>query len=350
MKRTANWWRVGLVAAVIAGALVVAAPAFALTITGAGATFPAPLYQTWARHYGTAHINYQAVGSGTGIAQIKAGTVAFGGSDKPTTRADLNSWGLVQFPSCVGGVVPIVHINGIGAGKVKLTGSVLAKIFEGQIKNWNDSRIKSLNRGVALPKNLKIKVVHRSDSSGTTWIFTHYLKAVDPSGWKWADMSGRWPVGTGAKGNEGVVNFVKGPSYNGAIGYVEYAYAVQSHTPYTQLKNKGGHWVLPRLSTFTAAASHASYNWSNGYVTNLVNTSGASSWPITGATYILVKRSQKSYATGHGVLAFFNWAYTSSRGIGDAKSLNYVPIPKSAVKKIKSTWHSFVKAGTKACW
>ena len=163
-------------------------------------------------------------------------------------------------------------------------------------------------------------------------------------------MSGSWPVGTGASGNQGVATFVKSSSYNGAIGYVEYAYALQSHIPYTQLKNRSGKWVLPSYTTFKGAASHASYAWKNGFVTNLVNMKGTKSWPITGATYILVKRSQKAMATGHGILAFFNWAYTSSKGIGDAKSLQYVPLPSSAVKKVKAMWHTNVKAAGKPCW
>jgi len=349
MKRTATWWRAGLIAAVIAGTLVIAAPALALTITGAGATFPAPLYQKWAKDYKKANVNYQAVGSGTGIAQIKAGNVNFGASDKPLNKTDkggLDDLGLVQFPSCIGGVVPVVHINSIGSGRVRLTGAVVAQIYKGNIKYWNDSRIQKLQHGLTLPK-VKIKVVHRSDSSGTTWIFTHYLKAVDSS-WPFADMSGSWPTGVGQQGSALVANFVK--HNNGAIGYVEFAYALQVHVPYAQMKNKAGRWVLPSLGTFSAAATHATYSAKVGFVTNLVNMSGKTSWPITGATYILVRKSQKTYATGHGMLAFFNWAYTSSKGLSDAKNLQYVHIPSSAVSKIKAMWHSNVKAGGKACW
>jgi len=353
MKRASARWavRAGVVAAVAAGLLVTAAPGFGLSITGAGATFPAPLYQKWAKDYKNAtgvSVNYQGVGSGTGIAQIKAGTVNFGASDKPSTRSDLDTWGIVQFPSCVGGVVPIVHIGNIGAGRLKLTGKVLALIYEGNVAYWIDARIKAINPGLSLPKT-RIVTVHRSDSSGTSWIFTHYLKAVDSS-WPFADMSGKWPGNNtlGEKGSENVAAVVK--SRNGYIGYVEYAYAIQAKIAYAQMRNKAGRWVLPSLTTFSAAASHASWAWKSGFSANLVNMTGATSWPITGATYILVRKGQKAYATGHGILAFFNWAYSSTKGKSDTKALQYVQIPPGAVTKIKSMWHANVKAGGKACW
>jgi phosphate transport system substrate-binding protein len=351
MSKAARWWpvRAGIVVAVAVGMLAGASSALAATtINGAGATFPALLYGRWAGHYSAARIIYNAVGSGTGIAQITNGTVNFGASDKPLTRAVLNSSpGLVQFPSCVGGVVPIVHIPGVSSGRLKLTGPVLALIYEGKITKWSDSRITSLNHGLKLSG--KIWTVHRSDSSGTTWIFTHYLKAVS-SAWGFTDMSGRWP-GSNAIGmakSSGVAAAVK--SRVGAIGYIEYSYALTANIPYAQMKNKSGKWVLPSESKFAAAASHAKWTWANGFATSLVNTTGASSWPITGATYILVRRSQSSYATGHAMLKFFNWAFTSSRGVSDAKSLDFVPLPAAATKAIRTVWHSLVKAGSKPCW
>jgi len=354
MKRTERWWRGLVVTAVLVGVLITAAPALGLTLTGAGATFPQPLYSKWAKDYNAAtkvRVNYSGVGSGTGIAQIKAGTVNFGASDKPSTPADLNSWGIAQFPSCVGGVVPIIHLtdragNRIGNGRLKLTGSVLSLIYRGKITKWSDSRITSLNRGLRLPSS-RIRVFHRSDASGTSWIFTHYLKAVD-SAFPFADMNGAWPVGTGARGNQGVANGVK--TNSGAIGYVEYAYSIQARTPYVQLKNKAGHWVLPSLGTFAAAASHATWSAKAAFVTNLVNMRGTTSWPITGATYILVRKAQKSYSLGHGVLAFFNWGLTKAKGKTDARVLQYVSLPSGAVKKIKASWHTSIRAGSKPCW
>ena len=350
-SKRSSWTKAALIAGIALVVLVAAAPAMALTITGAGATFPYPVYAKWAHDYKAVsgvQINYQPVGSGGGIAAIEAGNVNFGATDAPLTRSDLDAQKLVQFPTVFGGVVPVVHISGIGAGKLKLTGTVLAQIYLGQITKWNDSRIKALNPSVTLPSTA-ITTVHRSDASGTTWIFTHYLNAVD-SAWTWADKSGHWPGSktVGGKGNEGVSAYVQ--KISGAIGYVEYAYAIQNHLAYTQLKNKSGAWCLPKLSGFQAAASHASLTWSNGFLVVVVNEPGKTSWPITGCTFILVKRSQSSYAVGHGMLKFFNWGYTSSKGISDAKNLIYVPMTSSAIKKIKAVWHANVKAGSKACW
>jgi phosphate transport system substrate-binding protein len=351
MNRLVRWWpvRAGIVAAVMVGMLVVASAALAkTTITGTGASAPALLYGQWARHYSTVNINYQSTNSGTGLSQIEANNVNFGASDKPLTRSDLGKYGLVQFPSCAEGVVPIVHINSLASGRLKLSGPVLALIYEGKITNWNDSRIKALNPGLGL-KSLKITTVHRSDASGTTWIFTHYLKAVSSS-WGFTDMSGRWP-GSNAEGmpkSQGVASAVK--TKNGAIGYVELSWALTEHIPYAQMKNKSGKWVLPSESTFSNAAAHAKYTWSNGFATSLVNMAGSSAWPITGQTYILVRRSQGTYATGNAMLKFFNWAFTSSQGVKDAKALDFVPLPSVATKAIKTVWHANVKAGSKPCW
>lgn len=351
MDRLARWWpgRAGIVVVVAVAMLAAAASALAkTTINGAGATAPQLLYQQWANHYSAAKINYNGVGSGTGITQITNGTVNFGASDMPLTRSVLDgSPGLIQFPSCVEGVVPIVHISGVGAGRLKLTGPVLTQIYEGKITKWSASAITSLNPGLKLSGN--ITTVHRSDTSGTTWIFTHYLKAVDSS-WPWAAMSGKWP-GSNAVGmskSAGVAAEVK--AKEGAIGYVEYSYALTAHIAYAQLKNKSGTYVLPSTSTFQAAGTHAAYTWSNGFATSLVNMTGSTAWPITGETYLLVRRSQGSYTTGNAMLKFFNWAFTSSTGISEAKSLDFVPLPSKAVKAIESVWHTYVKNGSKPCW
>jgi phosphate transport system substrate-binding protein len=329
-----------------------AGPAVAATsVSGAGATFPYPLYTAWAGMYKSSagtKVNYQGIGSGGGIAAIKAGTVNFGATDAPLTTADLSSAGLVQFPMTIGGVLPVVNLSGITTGKLKLTGAVLADIYLGNITKWNDSRIKSLNPGVSLPATA-ITVVHRSDSSGTSYIFTSYLTAVSSS---WASKVGAnklpsWPKGIGGKGNEGVAALVKQGS--GRIGYVEYAYAKQAHLAWTQLKNKSGKWILPSLSTFQAAASGASFPASQGFVAKMVNL-GGNSWPITGPTYILVKKSNNDYATIHAMMGFFNWAYTNSSAKSKATALQYVNIPSATVTAVKSMWHSQVKAGGKPAW
>ena len=350
MRKAARRWsvRAGIVAIVGVGLLIGSTSAFAaVRINGAGATFPALLYGKWSKGYKGAQINYNAVGSGTGVAQIENGTVNFGATDKPQTTATLKQYGLVQFPSCIGGVVPIVHVGSIASGRLKLTGPVLAKIFEGKITTWNNAAIKQLNPGLKLPSS-KITTIHRSDTSGTTWIFTHYLKAVDPS-WPFADWSGAWPGhGTGMRGSATLAGKVK--SVNGAIGYVEYSYALTAHVAYAQLKNASGKWVLPSTAKFAAAAAHASWSSSNGFATNLVNMKGAGAWPITGATYILLKKSQANKTVGHDMLGFFNWGFSTSTGKSDAKALDFVSLPKSAVTKITTVWRSSVKSSGKPCW
>ncbi len=333
-------------------AATVAGPALAVpSVTAAGATFPAPLYQRWAAHFHAAKINYQPVGSGAGQAAIKAGTVVFGGSDAPLSTSDLSKFGLVQFPSCVGGLVPIVNLQGVGSGKLKLTGSVLSQIFQGTIKTWNNSAIKALNPGVSLPAS-PILPVHRSDGSGSTWMFTHYLAAVD-GGWASKVGSGltvRWPVGVGYNGSAGVAAAVK--QVKGRIGYVEYAYAIQAHIPYVLVRNKAGRYVAPSLSSFAAAASNAKWSAANGFATVMVNASGSSSWPIAGASFVMMKKSTSaaSYAAVHGALAYFNFGYKTSTGKADASALKYVSMPSSAVTAIEKVWHSSIKAGGKAAW
>jgi phosphate transport system substrate-binding protein len=324
----------------------------AITINGAGATFPYPLYSRWAAEYKSrtgVQVNYQPIGSGGGIAAIKAGTVLFGGSDAPLSASELAAAKLVQFPTCVGGVVPIVNLPGVGNGKLRLTGPVLAKIFLGEIKRWNDPAIKNLNPGLSLPSST-IYVVHRSDASGTTWIFTHYLSAVS-STWKskvGADKSVKWPVGIGGKGNEGVTALVK--AAKGRIGYVEYAYALQSRVPWAQMKNKAGYWVQPSLSSFAAAAAGATWSAKNGFATILVNASGAKSWPIAGASFVLTRKSTSDYTTARAMYKFWYWAYTNSTARSLAAKLHYVSMPLSVVKAVTNVWHTQVTAGGKPVW
>jgi phosphate transport system substrate-binding protein len=338
----------GLVALVL---VVLVAPAMAaVTINGAGATFPAPLYYKWAGDWKARtgnKVNYQAIGSGGGQSAIRAGTVLFGASDYPTSAGDLSSAGLVQFPSCVGGVVPIVNLPGISNGRLKLTGAVLGDIYLGKITTWNNNAIKALNPGVNLPSS-RILVVHRSDASGTSFIFTSYLSAVSPA-WRsgpGASPSPRWPVGVAGKGNEGVAALVKQSS--GRIGYVEYAYSVQSRIPWVSMRNQAGRFVAPSVSSFAAAAAGATWSASNYFAPSMVNARGLASWPITGPSFVLVKRSTGDYTSAHAMFQFWDWAYKSGRG--DATALNYVSIPSNVVTQIEKMWHAQVKAGGKPAW
>jgi len=336
-----------MVAATVAGP-VLAVP----SVTGGGATFPAPLYQRWASHFTGARINYQPTGSGAGIASIKAGTVSFGGSDAPLSMSDLNASGLVQFPSCVGGLVAIVNLPGIGSGKLKLDGTTLAGIYAGTITTWNNPAITRLNPGLKLPST-RITTVHRSDGSGSTWIFTHYLAAVSGTWKSKVGVGGttvRWPGGLGYNGSAGVAAAVKQAS--GRIGYVEYAYALQAHIPYTLLKNRAGNFVAPSLAGFQAAAASAQWLPSAGFATIMVNAAGSSSWPIAGASFVMMKKntSAASYATIHAVLQYFDWAYKNGTAKADAKALQYVSMPASVVTAVEKVWHASIKAGTKAAW
>jgi phosphate transport system substrate-binding protein len=363
MNRNGSMWRfavgIAAVAAVaVSGAALAAcggsgssgasggAPS-ANTIVGAGASFPAPIYTKWGADYnGVAGVklNYQSIGSGGGIAAIEAKTVQFGASDAPLAEADLQSSGLAQFPMVMGGVVPVVNLTGVSADQMKLTAAVLAGIYMGKITTWNDPAIKSLNPGLSLPAS-KINVVHRSDGSGTTWIFTHYLTAAAPSVWTvGADKDVNWPVGVGGKGNEGVAASVK--QLSGSIGYVEYAYAKQTAMTTAQLQNKAGAWVKASLATFTAAADHADWQASlPSMAILLVDQPGAQSWPITGATFILVQKAQGDATTAQQMLAYFDWCYKS--GGAGAKSLDYVPIPASAYKLVETkVWNGVTVSGT----
>lgn len=323
--------------------LSASAPAFASDITGAGATFPYPVYAKWAEAYKAKTgigMNYQSIGSGGGIKQIKAKTVDFGASDKPLKPEELEKDGLTQFPTVMGGVVPVINVDGIKEGQIKLNGAVLADIFMGKIKKWNDPAIANLNKGVALPA-AEITVVHRSDGSGTTFLFTNYLTKVSAE-WKdkvGSDASVAWPVGTGGKGNEGVANFVK--QIKGSIGYVEFAYAKQNKMNFTQLQNKDGVFVAPTEDNFKAAAANAQWDKAPGFYEILTDEPGKSSWPITGATFILMHKTQATPAQATAVLKFFEWAYTS--GDTMALDMDYIPMPDSVVKLIQNSWKANIK-------
>ncbi len=331
--------------AVTCAALTIGAAigAQAAEISGAGATFPAPIYGKWAEAYKAQtgiSLNYQSIGSGGGIKQIKAKTVDFGASDKPLKPEDLAAAGLFQFPTVVGGVVPVMNLPGIRPGQIKLTGPLLADIYLGAVTKWNDPRIKALNPGVPLP-NLPITIVHRSDGSGTTFIFASYLSLVNPT---WASKVGAsdsvaWPTGLGGKGNEGVAAFTK--QTLGSIGYVEYAYALQNHMTYALMQNKQGAFVAPTAANFAAAAGHGDWSKAPGFYLLLLNQPGPTSWPITGATFILVYKAQSNPENGAQVLKFFDWAYKNGDSL--ASSLDYVPFPANVKAMIRKAWVANVK-------
>jgi phosphate transport system substrate-binding protein len=317
----------------------------AADITGAGATFPQPIYNKWAEAYKAAtknNLNYQGIGSGGGIKQIEAKTVDFGASDKPLKLADLDANGLMQFPTVVGGVVPIMNLPGVNPGQVKLTGEVLAAIFVGDVKTWNDPRIASLNPGVTLP-GLPITVVHRSDGSGTSFVFTTYLSNHSAA---WAQRVGandavQWPTGLGGKGNDGVAAFVK--QTIGSIGYVEYIYAKQNKMVYAAMKNKSGAFVEPTAPAFAAAASGADWSKAPGNYLLLLDQPGATTWPITAATFILMHKTQDKPANAKEVLAFFDWAYKN--GDATAAQLDFVPLPADVKAMMRKEWVAQIKDG-----
>ncbi len=325
--------------------LVGAQAAFAEDVTGAGATFPAPIYAKWADAYNKAtgvRINYQSVGSGAGIKQIKAKTVDFGASDMPLKDEDLAKDGLVQFPTVIGGVVPVVNIKGITPGQIKLTGAVLAEIYLGKITKWNDPAITSLNPGVALP-DAAIAPVARADGSGTTFIFTNYLSKVSP---EWKDKVGegttvKWLAGTAGKGNEGVAAFVQ--RLPNSIGYVEYAYVKQNKMTFVQLKNKDGQWVSPNDDAFKAAAAGA--DWNKTFYQITTDQPGKAAWPITNPTYILMHKSQEKAASASAALKFFEWAYVN--GDKAADELDYVPLPTSVKDLVRKQWGEIKDAAGK---
>jgi phosphate transport system substrate-binding protein len=319
----------------------------AADISGAGATFPYPLYSKWADTYKKETgngLNYQSIGSGGGIKQIKAKTVTFGASDMPLKPEELKEAGLVQFPTVVGGNVPVVNLDGVASYELVLDGPTLAKIFMGDIKMWDDAAIKALNPTAKLTAQ-PIVVVRRSDGSGTTFIFTDYLSKVSAD-WKakiGASTSVEWPVGIGAKGNEGVANNVT--QTKGSIGYVEYAYAKQNKMTSVKMMNKEGKTVSPNAEAFQAAAANASWEKSDNYYVILTNQSGAASWPIAGATFILMHKAPQDVANSTEALKFFDWAYT--KGDKAALDLDYVPMPDSVVAQIKKTWETQIQADGK---
>jgi phosphate transport system substrate-binding protein len=312
--------------------------AYPADISGAGATFPYPIYAKWADTYkkDTGNgLNYQSIGSGGGIKQIKAKTVTFGASDMPLEPKDVTASGLVQFPTVVGGDVPVVNLDGVGADQLVLDGPTLANIFLGKITKWDDPAIAKLNPDVKLPSQA-IVVVHRSDGSGTTFIFTNYLSKVSPQ-WQsdvGASTAVEWPVGIGAKGNEGVSNNVT--QAKGAIGYVEYAYALQNKMAAVDMINADGKRVVPNAAAFQAAAANADWAKSDHYYIILTNQPGATTWPIAGATFILMYQHPDDTAAAGEALKFFNWAYTN--GGKQAEELDYVPLPTTVVAQIQKTW------------
>ena len=328
-----------------AAALSLSFNAAAQDVTGAGATFPAPLYAKWASEYNKAtgvKVNYQSVGSGAGIKQIDAKTVAFGASDMPLKDDELAKKGQVQFPTVIGGVVPVINVKGINPGQLKLTGPVLGDIYLGKITKWNDPALKALNPGLALP-DADIAVVRRADGSGTSFIFTNYLSKVNPE-WKSKVGEGtavNWPTGAGGKGNEGVAAFVN--RLPNSIGYVEYAYVKQNKMNYALMQNSAGSFVAPDDDTFKAAAAGA--DWSKSFYQILTNQAGKDTWPLTGATFILMHKTQDKPAEAASTLKFFNWAYKN--GDKMAADLEYVAMPESVKAQIEKSWSEIKDASGK---
>lgn len=315
----------------------------AQTITGAGASFPYPIYAKWALLYEKEtgnKVNYQSIGSGGGQQQIIAKTIDFGASDDPMKANLLEEHKLLQFPAIIGGTVPVVNLPGIPAGKLKLSGDVLANIFLGNIKKWNDPAIVKLNDGVALPDK-DIIVIYRSDGSGTTFGWTNYLSKISAE-WKAKVGEGKsvkWPTGQGGKGNEGVAAYISQLKYS--ISYVEYAYAKQNNLAWASLQNKDGHFVQPTKESFASAAVNAKWNESAGMGVVLTNEPGADSWPVTAASFILLHKVADKPESTKGVLDFFDWAFT--KGQNAAGELDYVPLPADVVKQIKTQWQSEIK-------
>ena len=340
-----------LFVSIAVAAASLASSAQAANITGAGATFPYPIYAKWATMYKAASgngLNYQSVGSGAGIKQIKAKTVDFGASDMPLPANELNAAGLFQVPAVMGGVVPVVNLPGVAPGQLKLTGAVVGDIFLGKITKWNAPQIAALNPGVKLPAD-DITVVHRADSSGTSFLWTDYLSKTNQE-WKakvGAGTTVKWAVGVGGKGNEGVAANVQ--RIKGGIGYVEWAYAKKNRMSHTQLQNADGAFLQPDDAAFAAAAASADWAKAPGFAVVLTNQPGKASWPVTGASYILVHKAQADAAKGKEVLKFFDWAYKN--GDAAAAELDYVPMPDAVTKLVQDAWRANVKdAAGKALW
>jgi len=336
--------RLAVAAVAMAVTIATAAVAASAEISGAGATFPYPVYAKWADAYKTKTgigLNYQSIGSGGGIKQIKAKTVTFGASDMPLKPDELNAAGLVQFPMIIGGVVPVVNIKGIGPGQLQLDGATIVSIYLGDITEWDDPVIKKQNPKLKLP-DTAIAPVYRSDGSGTNFLFSDYLSKESPKfkSTIGANSSVQWPTGIGAKGNEGVANMTT--QTDGAIGYVEYAYAKQNKMSYTLLTNKAGKAVAPSAETFQAAAANADWTHADGYYVILTDQDGAKSWPITGASFILVYKDPTDPVAVGEALKFFAWAY--EYGAPLAAALDYVPLPAPLIEKVKATWAATIKS------
>ena len=332
----------------LGAALSVAAAA--TDISGAGATFPYPIYAKWADAYKKltgVGLNYQSIGSGGGIKQIKAKTVTFGASDMPLKPDDLKAAGLVQFPMIIGGVVPVVNVKGIAPGQLQLSGAIIASIYLGDITQWDDPQIKRLNPKLSLPSTA-IAPVYRSDGSGTNFLFSDYLSKENPKfkSTIGANSSVQWPSGIGAKGNEGVANMTT--QTDGALGYVEYAFAKQNKMAYTQLTNKAGKAVEPSAESFQAAAANADWTHAEGYYLILTDQDGTKSWPITGASFILVYQQPTDPAAVGEALKFFAWAY--KEGGAMAAALDYVPLPSPLIAQVKATWTSAIQAQGHPIW
>jgi phosphate transport system substrate-binding protein len=348
MEQTVNAYRIALLGMVAAATIGLAARA--AEISGAGATFPYPIYAKWAEAYAAKtglKMNYQSIGSGGGIAQINARTVDFGASDMPLKPADLDKAGLTQFPPVIGGEVLVVNLPGIALGQMTLDGPTIANIYLGKITKWNDPAIAKLNPGLKLPDSA-IAVVHRSDGSGTTFIFTDYLSKVSP---EWKDKVGEgtsveWPVGIGGKGNEGVAALTARTA--GAIGYVEYAYALQNKMTHTKLINRDGATLQPGSNVFQAAAANADWKSAPGFYLILTDQPGKESWPITGATFILMHKKQDHPEKAKEVLNFFDWAYKNGGQL--AESLDYIPMPANAVAIFEDSWKQIVGPDGKPVW
>lgn len=338
-----------VVAAVALGVPV--AQAEVKEINGAGASFPYPIYAKWAESYNQqtgVKMNYQSIGSGGGIRQITAKTVDFGASDSPMSVEDLDKQGLVQFPMILGGVVPVMNVDGVGPGELKLTGEQLADIYLGKITRWNDPALVAANPHLTLPDRA-ITVVHRSDGSGTTWIFTNYLTKVSA---EWAEKIGNssavaWPTGVGGRGNEGVAAYVG--RIRGGIGYVEYAYALQNNMGYAQLQNAEGNYVAPGSASFQAAAAGADWRNAPGFHVVLTHQPGEQSWPITGTSFILMHKSQDKPGVAQAALKFFDWSYRNGAQMAD--ELHYVAIPESVYTLVQEEWAKSIKgANGQAIW
>ncbi|MBX3021806.1 MAG: phosphate ABC transporter substrate-binding protein PstS [Bdellovibrionales bacterium] len=328
----------------LVAALMLSFTTSAAELTGAGSTFVYPLLAKWATVYknetGVA-INYQSIGSGGGIKQIQSKTVAFGATDMPLKTEDLAKDGLVQFPIVNGAIVPVIHVEGLSGSTLKLSGAVLADIFLGKIKKWNDPALVAINKGTKLPDK-DITVVRRSDGSGSTFIWTNYLSKVSP---EWKEKVGegsavKWPTGVGGKGNEGVASYVK--QIDGSIGYVEYAYALQNKMATASMQNSAGTFVEPNSETFEAAAAGADWGKAKDYYLILTNAPGKKSWPIAGSTFVLMHKVQANAEQGKEALKFFRWAYT--KGISMATELHYVPLPASVAKSVEKTWKDNLKS------